>query len=59
MVCIEIVDVRFTVRHDDDLGGMQMIAHHLPQRLRCPILVKVDLQPLLLLRLGQHLPHLR
>ena len=59
MVRIVIVDVGLAVRHDDDLRGAQMIAHHLTQRLRRPVLVKIDFQPLLLLRLGQHLAHLR
>ena len=36
-----------------------MLSHDLPQRLRRPVLAKVDLQPLLLLGLRQHLAHLR
>jgi hypothetical protein len=59
MIRVEIVDVGLAVRHDDHLRGMQVIAHHLPQRLRRPVLAKIDLQALLLLGLGQHLAHLR
>ena len=56
---IEIVDIGLAVRDDDDLRGMQIVAHHLPQRLRRPVLAKVDLQSLLLLGFRQHLAHLR
>ena len=59
VIRVEIVDVGLAVRHDDHLRGVQMIAHHLLQRLRRPVLVKIDLQPLLFLGLRQHLPHLR
>jgi hypothetical protein len=59
MIRVEIVDVGLAVRHDDDLRRIQVIAHHLLQRLRRPVLAKIDFQALLLLRLGQHLAHLR
>ena len=53
-----VVDVGLAIRHDDHLRGIQVIAHHLAQRLRRPVLAKIDFQALLLLGLGQHLPHL-
>ncbi len=59
LVGVEIVDVGFPIRDDDDLRRMQVIAHHLAQRLGCPVFVKIDFQPLRFLRLGQHLAHLR
>ncbi len=59
LVRVEIMDVRFPIRDDDDLRRVQVIAYHLTQRLRCPVLVEIDLQPLRFLRLGQHLAHLR
>ena len=58
VVGIEVMDVGLAIRHDDHLRGMQVIAHHLAQRLRRPVLAKVDFQALLLLDLRQHLPHL-
>ncbi len=59
MVGIEVVDIGLAIRHDDHLRGMQVIAHHLPQRLRRPVLAKIDFEALLLLRFREHLAHLR
>ena len=59
MIGIEIVNVRLAVRHDEYLCGFEMIAHHLLERLRRPILMEIDFQALLLFRFGQHLTHLR
>ena len=59
MIGIEAVNVGFSIRDDDHLGRIQLIPHHLLQRLRGPVFTVVDLQPLLLLGLGQHLAHLR
>ena len=54
-----VVDVRFAIGDDEHFRSAQMIAHDLLQRLRRPVLVKVDLESLGRFDFAQHAANLR
>src|SRR5882757_4131685 len=53
-----VMYVGLPVRHHDHLWRTQLVAHHLVQRLRGPILAIVDFEPLAFLDFPHYLPYL-